>query len=67
MKQRDPMRLEWLGFVDFSAALLYQVVRFRQAIFVVEQRCAYPDPTGSTSARAICCCGAATNSRGVCG
>jgi ElaA protein len=46
VKQRDPMRLEWLGFAGFSAALLYQVLRFRQAIFVVEQRCAYPDLDG---------------------
>lgn len=43
MKQPDPIRLEWLGFTDFSAALLYKVLRLRQAIFVVEQRCAYPD------------------------
>src|SRR5215213_6115075 len=40
------MRLEWRGFADFSAALLYQVLRFRQAIFVVEQGCAYPDLDG---------------------
>jgi ElaA protein len=43
VKQPDPTRLEWLGFADFSAALLYEVLRFRQAIFVVEQGCAYPD------------------------
>jgi ElaA protein len=43
VKQPDPLRLEWLGFADFSAALLYELLRFRQAIFVVEQRCAYPD------------------------
>jgi ElaA protein len=43
VKQPDPMRLEWLSFADFSAALLYEVLRFRQAIFVVEQGCAYPD------------------------
>ena len=46
MKQPDPIRLEWLGFADFSAALLYEVLRFRQAIFVVEQGCAYPDLDG---------------------
>jgi ElaA protein len=46
VKQRDPMRLEWLGFADFSPALLYEVLRLRQAIFVVEQCCAYPDLDG---------------------
>ena len=46
MKETDPTRLEWLGFADFSAALLYEVLRCRQAIFVVEQRCAYPDLDG---------------------
>ena len=35
--------LEWQRFAEFSAAGLYQLLRFRQAIFVVEQRCAYPD------------------------
>ena len=43
MKEPVPIHLEWLGFGDFSAALLYEVLRFRQSIFVVEQRCAYPD------------------------
>jgi ElaA protein len=43
VKQPDPIRLEWLRFADFSAALLYEMLRFRQAVFVVEQRCAYPD------------------------
>ena len=46
MKARDPIRLEWLGFADLPAALLYELLRFRQAIFVVEQRCAYPDLDG---------------------
>jgi predicted GNAT family N-acyltransferase/very-short-patch-repair endonuclease len=35
--------LEWRRFDDFSTAELYDVLRFRQAIFVVEQHCAYPD------------------------
>jgi ElaA protein len=43
VKAPDPIRFEWLGFAEFSAALLYDLLRFRQAIFVVEQRCAYPD------------------------
>ena len=40
------VRLEWLRFDQFSTALLYDVLRFRQAIFVVEQRCPYPDLDG---------------------
>jgi ElaA protein len=40
------MRLEWLGFADFPAALLYEMLRFRQAIFVVEQRSPYADLDG---------------------
>jgi ElaA protein len=38
--------LDWYGFGDLTAALLYDVLAFRQAIFVVEQRCAYPDLDG---------------------
>src|SRR5207302_7181211 len=40
------MRLEWLGFGELSPTLLYEVLRFRQAIFVVEQCCAFPDLDG---------------------
>ena len=36
-------RLQWHDFAELHAAQLYQVLRFRQAIFVVEQACAYPD------------------------
>jgi ElaA protein len=39
-------RLEWRDFADFSAAQLYEVLRFRQAIFVVEQRSPYADLDG---------------------
>jgi len=46
VKAPDQTRFEWVRFADFSAALLYDVLRFRQAIFVVEQRCAYPDLDG---------------------
>jgi len=42
----DRGSLEWCGFGDLTPALLYEVLRFRQAIFVVEQRCAYPDLDG---------------------
>jgi ElaA protein len=40
-------RLEWHAFNDFSAALLYDVLRFREAIFVVEQASPYPDLDGT--------------------
>ena len=46
MEIGDRASLEWVRFSDFSAALLYEVLRFRQAIFVVEQRCAFPDLDG---------------------
>ena len=39
-------RLDWYRFADLATALLYEVLRFRQAIFVVEQHCAYPDLDG---------------------
>jgi ElaA protein len=42
----DRTNLEWHGFGDLTPALLYEVLAFRQAIFVVEQRCAYPDLDG---------------------
>jgi ElaA protein len=37
---------EWHDFGDLPAALLYEVLRFRQAIFVVEQASPYPDLDG---------------------
>jgi ElaA protein len=38
--------LKWCSFGDLTPGLLYEVLRFRQAIFVVEQRCVYPDLDG---------------------
>jgi ElaA protein len=38
--------LDWYGFGDLTAALLYEFLAFRQGIFVVEQCCAYPDLDG---------------------
>jgi ElaA protein len=35
-----------VSFGDFPAPLLYEVLRFRQAIFVVEQASPYPDLDG---------------------
>jgi ElaA protein len=42
----DRASLDWYRFGDFSAALLYEVLRFRQGIFVVEQASPYPDLDG---------------------
>jgi ElaA protein len=42
----DAPSMEWYSFGDLSPALLYEVLRFRQAIFVVEQGCAFPDLDG---------------------
>jgi ElaA protein len=41
----NPSKLDfhWYGFAEFSAAQLYEMLRFRQAVFVVEQRSPYPD------------------------
>lgn len=46
LEQSAEARFEWLRFANFSAALLYEVLRFRQAIFVVEQASPYPDLDG---------------------
>ena len=35
--------IEWRLFADFSTPLLYEVLCFRQSIFVVEQASPYPD------------------------
>jgi len=40
------VQFAWYGFADLPAPLLYEVLRFRQAIFVVEQRSPYPDLDG---------------------
>ena len=34
---------EWRPFDEMTAGELYELLRFRQSIFVVEQACAYPD------------------------
>jgi ElaA protein len=38
--------LEWQRFAEFSTERLYELLRFRQAIFVVEQRSPFPDLDG---------------------
>jgi ElaA protein len=42
----DQASLRWYRFGELSPASLYEILRFRQAIFVVEQGCAYPDLDG---------------------
>ena len=37
---------QWLRFEDLSSERLYELLRFRQSIFVVEQRSPYPDLDG---------------------
>ena len=37
---------QWQRFDELSAPALYQLLRFRQQIFVVEQRSPYPDLDG---------------------
>jgi ElaA protein len=37
---------EWRRFDELTAGELYELLRFRQSIFVVEQACAYPDLDG---------------------
>jgi len=37
---------EWRRFDELTAGELYELLRFRQSIFVVEQGCAYPDLDG---------------------
>ena len=41
-----PPDLEWRDFDEFSGAQLYDILRFRQAIFVVEQGSPYADLDG---------------------
>ena len=38
--------MEWQGFQALTADRLYELLRFRQTIFVVEQGSAYPDLDG---------------------
>jgi ElaA protein len=45
----ENVTLTWLRWAEFSAPLLYELLRFRQAIFVVEQASPYPDLDGRDS------------------
>jgi predicted GNAT family N-acyltransferase len=40
------MIIVWSPFAELSAAELYRILRLRQEVFVVEQRCAYLDADG---------------------
>lgn len=42
----EQIEWQWSRFEDLSAAELYAIVRLREAVFVVEQQCAYPDADG---------------------
>ena len=42
----ERITMEWRLFDDLSGRELYELLRFRQGIFVVEQRSAYPDLDG---------------------
>jgi ElaA protein len=45
-KIAPPITSEWRRFEALSAATLYELLRFRQQIFVVEQSSPYPDLDG---------------------
>jgi ElaA protein len=46
MTSMPKIAMEWQRFDEFSAAELYEMLRFRQSIFVVEQKSPYPDLDG---------------------
>ena len=46
MKIADDITFEWRRWADLSAPLLYELLQFRQAIFVVEQASPYADLDG---------------------
>ena len=46
MKIAKNMTLEWLCWAELTTAQLYELLQFRQAVFVVEQASPYPDLDG---------------------
>ena len=42
----DEIVWQWTRFSDLSTEDLYAVVRLREAVFIVEQNCPYPDADG---------------------
>jgi ElaA protein len=49
MEPPDGIDPEWHGWADLSPLQLYELLQFRQAIFVVEQASPYPDLDGRDS------------------
>lgn len=43
MKQKKNITWQWQTFSDLSALQLYEILKLRQEVFVVEQHCAYLD------------------------
>jgi ElaA protein len=41
-----PIVWQWSRFQDLRPEHLYEVVRLREGVFIVEQKCAYPDADG---------------------
>ncbi len=41
-----PIVWQWARFQDLRPEHLYEVVRLREGVFIVEQKCAYPDADG---------------------
>jgi ElaA protein len=50
MTKDEPVALTWHRFAELPAPLLYEVLRFRQAIFIAEQKSAYQDLDGQDQA-----------------
>ena len=46
MTSMPKISVEWQPFAQLSTGALYELLRFRQGIFVVEQRSPYPDLDG---------------------
>ena len=46
MRGAEGVVFEWRDWRDLDIALLYELLRFRQAVFVVEQASPYPDLDG---------------------
>ena len=45
-KTSAPVAWQWSRFRDLRPEDLYEVVRLRESVFIVEQNCAYPDADG---------------------
>src|SRR5882672_6091809 len=50
VKIAEGLTLEWRRWPELTADQLYELLEFRQAIFVVEQASAYPDLDGRDNA-----------------